>query len=212
MTSLRSVELRGTIDPSLPLVVVAVHEEAEHLATDLPVLVMGVGKLAAATALLEVMAPLEADRRPASLINAGTAGALRDGMDGTHVIGTSIQHDIDGHAIALLVGDDPAPRLSLGIGPTLATGDQFIADAATRDRLARRADLVDMEGYAVALVGCRLSLPVTLLKHVSDAADESAAGSWLDSVAACSRQLGRRLEEGLPVASCPTAGVVERGG
>ena len=32
----------------------------------------------------------------------------------------------------------------------LATGDVFVTDPAVRDRLAERAHLVDMEGYAVA--------------------------------------------------------------
>ena len=32
----------------------------------------------------------------------------------------------------------------------LATGDTFVTDEATRARLATRANLVDMEGYAVA--------------------------------------------------------------
>ena len=43
-----------------------------------------------------------------------------------------------------------------------------------RDRLAERADLVDMEGYAVAFACRRLGVPVRLVKHVSDRADDSA--------------------------------------
>jgi len=198
------VELRGAIDPAAPLLVVAVHEEAEHLATELPVLVIGVGKVAATSTLLEVLVPLEHERRPSALINVGTAGALRSGLEGTHLIGTVLQHDVDSAAIEALVGEDPAPLLVLGEGPTLATGDQFVADRATRDRLGQRADLVDMEGYAVAHVGYRLSLPVTLLKHVSDEADEGAVRSWIDSVAACSEELSRRLAEGLPPPTRPT--------
>jgi adenosylhomocysteine nucleosidase len=198
------VELRGVIDPAAPLLVVAVHEEAEHLATELPVLVIGVGKVAATSTLLEVLAPLDHARRPSALINVGTAGALRGGLDGTHVIGAVFQHDVDSAAIEALIGEDPAPWLDLGEGPTLATGDQFVADRATRDLLGERADLVDMEGYAVAHVGYRLEMPVTLLKHVSDEADEGAVRSWIDSVAACSKELSRRLAEGLPPPRRPT--------
>jgi adenosylhomocysteine nucleosidase len=143
--------------------------------------------------VLEVVAPLPASARPKSLCNVGTAGALREGVAGTHVIGAAIQHDIDGESIERIVGTNPSPRLELGHGLTLATGDRFVADAATRDMLASRADLVDMEGYAVAFVARRLDLPVVLVKHVSDGADGEAVDSWIDSVARCSRQLGEHL-------------------
>ena len=56
----------------------------------------------------------------------------------------------------------------------LASGDVFVADPAVRDPLARRADLVDMEGYAVAYACRRFGVPVRLVKHVSDNADEVA--------------------------------------
>lgn len=197
------MELRGAIDPALPLLVVAVHEEAEYLDSEFGVLVVGIGKVAATSTLLEVLIPLPRERRPRSLLNIGTAGALRQGLSGPHVVGTVIQHDLDSVALAMLVGEDPAPALELGQGPTLATGDRFVADRMTRDSLAGRADLVDMEGYAVARVGLRLGIPVTLLKHVSDDADEGAAISWMDSVAMCSAALSRRLAEGLPPPICP---------
>lgn len=41
-----------------------------------------------------------------------------------------------------------------GAGGRLVTGDRFVADPGERALLAERADLVDMEGYAVAAV-CR---------------------------------------------------------
>jgi adenosylhomocysteine nucleosidase len=185
------MQLLGEISPERPLLAVAVHLEAEHLHTELPVLITGVGKVAAATSLLALLAQLPRDRWPARVVNLGTAGALADDLSGTHVVGTVVQHDLDGPAIAALCGIDPAPPLELGEGPVLATGDAFVADADQRRRLATSASLCDMEGYAIAAAARRAGLDVVLVKHVSDAADESARRSWVDSVAACSESLGR---------------------
>ena len=189
------MELRGTLDPSRPLVVVAVSQEADFLNSDLPILITGVGKLAANQAVLSLLAPLSANERPRAMINVGTAGALRGGLSGTHVVGSVFQHDIDGASIEKLTGINPAPVLSLGEGVTLATGDLFVQDQSDKERLAKRAHLADMEGYAVADAGAALGISVALIKHVSDEADEGALASWIESVDESSRVLGRWLEE-----------------
>jgi adenosylhomocysteine nucleosidase len=188
------MELLGTLSPDQPLLVVAVHLEAEHLHTEHPVLVCGVGKVAASTALLTQLAHTPREAWPTKVINVGTAGALMDGMLGTHVIGEVHQHDLDGKAIAALCGIDPTPVLGLGQGPSLATGDRFISDPAERQRLSTIAALCDMEGYAVASAATKAGLPVALVKHVSDEADEGAVRTWVDSVSACSEALGRWLK------------------
>ena len=76
--------------------------------------------------------------------------------------GVVINHDISSTAIRAL-GHDVADRLVLAGGDdsVLATGDAFIADAATRDALAQRADLVDMEGFChrIRRAGCGCYLP-----------------------------------------------------
>ena len=56
----------------------------------------------------------------------------------------------------------------------LATGDVFVTDPLVRARLAEVASLVDMEGYAVAYACRQFGVPVRLVKHVSDDADEGA--------------------------------------
>ena len=83
-----------------------------------------------------------------------------------------------------------------GLLPTarLATGDSFIGDSASRERISRQASLVDMEGYVVALAGQRFGIPVTLLKDVSDNADDKAAGTWTDALPASSRRIMEALE------------------
>ncbi|MFF3075220.1 nucleosidase [Kitasatospora sp. NPDC057904] len=182
------MRLLGTIAPDRPLLVVAVREEAAHLDDRLPVLLTGIGKVNAAAALATVLARGD---KPSEVINLGTAGALRPGWEGTHHVTQVIQHDLDSPALLALTGRSYGAPLVVGKGegPVLATGDLFVSDPAARDRLAEHADLVDMEGYAVATVAHRAGLPVRLVKHVSDEAGEGAVRSWQESVDDCARHL-----------------------
>ncbi|MFC5720881.1 nucleosidase [Streptomyces gamaensis] len=183
------MQLFGEISPARPLLVLAVKEEAAHLDGSLPVLLTGMGKVNAAAALATVLArgPL-----PSCVVNLGTAGALGAGWSGTHEISVVIQHDLDTDVLQSLTGETYGAPLKLagsGTGPTLATGDLFVSEEAARERLAARADLVDMEGYALASVAGRAGVPVRLVKHVSDEAGEGAARSWRESVDDCARAL-----------------------
>ena len=189
------MRLHRTISPDLPLLVVALEEEATHLhVSELPVLVTGAGKVNAAIAVASILA----DWSPTRVVNLGTAGALHDGMTGTHVIGTVIQHDLDDDALFALSGLHFGEPVHLAeSGARLATGDAFVADAETRARLAERADLVDMEGYAVARAAIDAGVPVTLVKQVSDNAGEGAGGSWRQSVDDCAEVLGAWTREHL---------------
>ena len=177
------VELRGDVRPDRPLLVVALAEEADGLDGELPILVTGPGKVLAAVAVSAALTTA----RPASVVNLGTAGGLRDGLGGVYEVGTVIQHDFDGASIRALVNRDYGMPIGLdgasGDAPVvLATGDRFIADSAVRSALARDAHLVDMEGYAVACAARAAGVPVRLIKLVSDDAGESAGRSWAEAV------------------------------
>ncbi|MGK4580758.1 nucleosidase [Kitasatospora sp. HPMI-4] len=182
------MRLLGTITPDRPLLVVAAEEEAVHLGDGLPVLLTGIGKVNAAASLATVLAR---GAVPSEIVNLGTAGALRPGWSGIHQVPQVIQHDIDPTALHALTGRlYGAPiTVSEAPGPILATGDLFVSDPQARDRLAERADLVDMEGYALASVAQHAGVPIRLIKHVSDEADESAARSWRESVDGSSKIL-----------------------
>ena len=170
------------------MLVVALEEEAAHIhASDLPVLVTGVGKVNAAVAVSTILG----DHSPSRVVNLGTAGALRDGLAGTYVIRSVIQHDLDDAMLFRLTGLHVSEPIDVADdGLTLATGDTFVTDAVVRDRLARSADLVDMEGYAVARAARVAGVPVTVVKEVSDAADDAAGRTWNDSVDICAERLG----------------------
>jgi adenosylhomocysteine nucleosidase len=131
-------------------------------------------------------------------VNLGTAGALHDGMTGTHVIGTVMQHDLDDAALFALSGLHFGEAVQLAeSGPRLATGDVFVSHDQTRARLASHADLVDMEGYAIARAAIAAGVPVTLVKQVSDNAGEGAGRSWRETVDDCAEVLGAWAREHL---------------
>ena len=185
------MDLRGAVRPDRPLLVVALPEEAEFIAGEFPILVTGPGKVNAAVAVSAVLG----SARPAGVINLGTAGGLHDGLDGVHEIHTVMQHDFDSAAIRSLVDRDYGMPIELGShaggsAVVLATGDRFIADRHSRETLARRAHLVDMEGYAVAWAARAAGVPARLVKLVSDDAGAQAGRTWAQTVGEHARTLG----------------------
>ncbi|MEO5876013.1 MAG: nucleosidase [Streptosporangiaceae bacterium] len=180
------MRLTGTVSPDRPLLVVAAEEEAAHLRGGLPVLLTGMGKVNAAVAVARVLA----SERPSEIVNLGTAGALRPGLHGTHLISRVLQHDLDSATLHALTGLTVGAPLTLQpAGPVLATGDVFVSAEKVRAELAEIADLVDMEGYAVAAAARSAGVPVRLVKHISDGAGEEAGATWRESVDGCAREL-----------------------
>jgi nucleoside phosphorylase len=175
-----------------PLVVAATRAEAAYVPAGIEVVVTGLGKTAAAVATAQALARMN-NLDDVQVINLGTAGALKDGLEGLHEPGTVLNHDINADAIRAL-GYDPQERLVVPSGDhtVLASGDVFVTDPEVRARLALTADLVDMEGYAVAYAARHFGVPVRLVKHVSDNADESAV-DWPQLVDASARVLGEWL-------------------
>jgi nucleoside phosphorylase len=173
------------------LVVSATKAEARHVPDDLPLLITGIGKVAAATAVsawLATNAPLPPEFE---VINIGTAGALRDEVTGLQLPGAVINHDLSSGVLRGL-GVEIVDEISLPGGDSdvvLATGDVFITDPVARDLLAERAVLVDMEGFAIAWAAQHAGVGVRLVKHVSDNADTTAL-SWPEVVDHSARELG----------------------
>ena len=125
----------------------------------------------------------------------GTAGAKQTHHTGLFLPYAAINHDISseilkslGHPVQDVVQIDD------GDGSVLATGDSFVSDAEIRDALSARADLVDMEGFAVVYAARRMGARCRLVKHVSDRADDSAL-DWPKQVDRSARELARWLVE-----------------
>jgi adenosylhomocysteine nucleosidase len=191
------MRLTGALTATRPLLVLAVAEEAQFLDTDLPVLITGLGKVNAAAALA---ATLARGPHPSHLVNLGTAGALRPGWTGTHVIGRVFQHDLDSPSLLRQTGSPGGPVITVGdpAGPLLATGDAFIADERARAHLAAQAPLVDMEAYALAQIAHRRGIPIQIVKHVSDNADPTAPRTWRDTVTTCADHLATWARANIP--------------
>lgn len=172
------------------LVVTATKEEARYVPEGVPLLVTGLGKVAAATSVagwLGAAMPLDPDFE---VINIGTAGALQDGVYGLHLPGRIINHDISADLLAGMgIKVEDSLDVIGGTDVVLATGDSFIADPVTRAALAQRAALVDMEAFAVVWACRKAAVRVRVVKHVSDNAD-TAALSWPELVDASARELG----------------------
>ncbi|TCO23404.1 adenosylhomocysteine nucleosidase [Kribbella steppae] len=170
------------------LVVSAVAGEARYVPAGIPVVVTGVGKTAAAVATARALG--ERDSSELVVLNVGTTGALRDGMAGLYLPSQVINHDINADAVRAL-GIDPQETLQVdgGDGTVLASGDVFVTDPVVRARLAERAHLVDMEAYGVVYACREYGVPVRVVKHVSDSADESAL-DWPALVDASAKVLG----------------------
>ncbi len=185
----RSVWLGKVATLGAMVLIVAATEEESSGIDGYPLLVTGVGTSNCAISLMEYLW----HNRPDHIINIGTAGSL-SGVHGIFEIERVVRHDFDADAIAKITGKPMVNALTLsttGVYPNarLATGDAFISDQVARDKLAKQADLVDMEGHVIALIGWRYGIPVTLLKQVSDNADQDAARSWADAAKAGAEEL-----------------------
>ena len=177
------------------LVISATRGEAKYVPEGVPVVVTGVGKTAAAVATARALAGR--DLEDLVVLNIGTTGALRDGLSGLYLPSEVVNHDINAEAIRS-IGLDPEESLKIedGDGTVLASGDVFVTDPVVRARLAERAHLVDMEGYGVAYACREFGVPVRLVKHVSDSADE-AAMDWPALVDASAKALGEWIRSEL---------------
>ncbi|WP_235923169.1 nucleosidase [Corynebacterium lizhenjunii] len=181
-------------DPDI-LFVAAVDAEVAGLPEGARRLITGIGTLPAAITLTEYLSTARAQNTlPQRVVNLGTAGGLRDGLDGVFEIERVTKHDFHLQVLSdieryLLPRTITLP--TSGDHPThsLATGDMFVSDTATRTRLARDWGLCDMEGYAIAAVCQRFDVPVTLLKQVSDPANESSVGAWDGALSRAAREL-----------------------
>jgi adenosylhomocysteine nucleosidase len=175
------------------LVVSAVAGEARYVPEGMSVLITGVGKTAAAVAVSRALAAR--DTSDLVVLNVGTTGALRDGLSGLFLPSIVINHDVNADALRA-IGLDPREELRVegGDGTVLASGDVFVTDPVVRARLAERAQLVDMEAYGVVYACREYGVPVRVVKHVSDSADEAAL-DWPALVDASAKVLGEWVSD-----------------
>lgn len=132
------------------------------------------------------------------MLFSGVAGAINPSLKiGDLVIATELcQHDIDITAFGHEPGFIPGSKTFISTCPTLlsvaeeiaknhhltvvkgciATGDQFIHSQEKKDYIFNqfKADAIEMEGSAVATVCDSFSIPLFLIRSISDTADMDA--------------------------------------
>lgn len=133
---------------------------------------------------------------PCLIVNTGVGGALSSELSCTDIVIATklVQHDMDTsplgdpvglvsginkvyfdadeHAAAVLM--NAAIKLSLPAKRgVIASGDQFVADKATKDRIVTTfgADVCEMEGAAIAQVAYVSGTPFAVVRSISDGAD-----------------------------------------
>lgn len=185
----------GDFDPSV-LIVSATGAEARYVPSGARLLITGIGKMRATAALTRMLADPSAPptRR---IVNIGTAGALHDHHAGLFLPSVVVEHDISASELRAM-GYPLIDRWEIagGDGSVLASGDTFVADPVRRASLAQHADLVDMEGCAIAYVAAAFDVECRLVKVVSDGADEQAM-DWPSLVDGAARLLGDWLVDGV---------------
>lgn len=177
------------------LIVAATRAEAAHVPADTRLLITGIGKVRASIALTRALT--DTTKPPVTeIINIGTAGALHDRHTGLFLPSVVVEHDISAAELRSM-GYPVIDRWEFpdGDGTVLASGDTFVADPVRRAHLAEHADLVDMEGCAVAHVGAEFGIACRFVKVVSDTADEDAL-DWPSLVDEAARELGDWLSAG----------------
>ncbi|MEG0502598.1 MAG: 5'-methylthioadenosine/adenosylhomocysteine nucleosidase [Cellulosilyticaceae bacterium] len=179
----------------------------------------GIGKVNAAVCAQLMITLFDIDY----LINSGVAGTLHASINqGDIVISTdAVQHDVDVTALGDPLGE--IPRLGITFfkadealislaekatdnlsfeGVTtfkgrVASGDQFVAGGALKDRIQSHfaPSAVEMEGAAIAHVAYLNSVPYVIIRSISDKADGSADLSYEEFLPMAAKHASLLLEE-----------------
>lgn len=136
----------------------------------IPIIISGIGKVAAAVACQALIREHAADY----LINAGACGALHDSPDfeiGSLMrITTAVEGDhtpFEKHLAPLA----SAGRLTVDLpAAALVTSDKPVFDPQIRADFSNLGDVVDMEGGAIARTAALYGVPWDMVKGVSDPA------------------------------------------
>jgi nucleoside phosphorylase len=164
---------------------------------NLLVSVSGMGKVAAALACQSLIREFMVDE----VVNAGVCGALHDDPGNTpgalFCIATAVEGDHE------VFGEAPQPIISDGQidwdhrVARLVTCDRPVFDDDERKALSATADLVDMEGAAIARVSAMYHVPWTMIKGITDAAGPQDRAALNVNLGKVSEQIGDVLWEKL---------------
>jgi len=213
--------LLATLDEARPLLV----ELAAQELTDQPfksfafppresrpggrVVISGMGRDQAAAATEYAIATLGATH----LVNVGICGTLSSSFKPGDLC--RVREVADGDSLFL---GNTAPSLPLHlvgawgnlVPARLASVSEPVFGGERRDRLAVHADVVDMEGYAIARICAQHSLPCYLLKGVSDLADAAGRAALHRNLASVSEALAKPIADGLAAIGPSSQGLLSK--
>lgn len=143
--------------------------------------------------------------RPGLIINYGICGALYPiiKLYDAYFITAVSSPENDPISIAAGIRNLLSPVFKHFSDGWLVTVKQPILNVRDRERLAEQSGcpLVDMEAYPIARLARKLSIPLLILKVVSDAADEKAVEQVQQNVLVWQEVLGKKLSRLLSIVS-----------
>ncbi|MEI6516838.1 MAG: UbiA-like polyprenyltransferase [bacterium] len=146
------------------------------------------------------------------VINPGICGAIDESLPPAHLF--HISEVSDGDAVLLAKPGQPVPLPATAWSELpaarLATVKEPVFGGTPRALLEPHADLVDMEGYAVASACRKHGIPCHLLKGVSDHADEAGRETLQRNLARVSESLADEVIKQLPKLDPPGPGLIAR--
>lgn len=164
---------------------------------DVVIVVSGIGKVNAAICTQILVDDFKVDY----VINTGIAGSLNAAIDiGDIVISSDVlHHDMDATNFGYPLGQVPrmdtlsfpadkhlievaknacakaVPEIGTHVG-RIVSGDQFISDKATKERITKNFNgfCTEMEGASIAHTAYLNKVPFVIIRAISDKADDSA--------------------------------------
>lgn len=146
---------------------------------NIPVIYTGIGKVNAALTAMDVIHK----NRSRVIINLGTAGSGKFNTHELVEVTSFVQRDMDISPLGFKIGETPFCSIPSGIDlipffsdlprGVCSTGDNFEVGPSKLP-----ADLVDMEGYAIAKVCRKMGVQMISLKYITDGADHNAHNDW----------------------------------
>lgn len=147
------------------------------------------------------------------IINPGICGALSESYKPGDLCRATTALDGDAILQASQAPSLPLPEMITWqhfIPARLASVTEPVFGGEPRQRLAAHADIVDMEGYAVAQAAQRQGVPCYLIKGVSDLADESGRDHLVQNLARVSEVLAEEVARELARFSTPKPSLLLR--
>lgn len=161
------------------LFVFALEAEVADEFTGYNILITGIGKVSAAYALAKHLQ----QTTPSLIVNLGSAGSSQFKRGEVICCSKFIQRDMDVRGLGFQQYETPFSNLPVLLEygmvlPGLPQGTCGSGDTFEMNHFCDDYNVIDMEGYALALTAMKENIPFLCLKYISDGADGLAAEDW----------------------------------